>query len=393
VVEDAGGRVKLARAGRRGKDGPAREHDRSVRELSRLVGIRREVRVMDLEGATTPFARGVLRPTIVLPPAMRTWSSARMRSVLLHELWHIKRGDSFTLAAAYGICSLLWFVPLIWPAYSRLCMEQEKECDAAVVDHGIRRHSYAACVLDAAQLCREPALRAGLGFSGRRKEFLKDRIQAIIGGGKKMKKGLAIFGLGVIVLAAGVLLSAAGTEGKSKVLMVLRNGDAEAADFMLSQEAAVMKLVIEDAGYTVVVATVDGQPAKGSSITLKADLKMADVQVADYKGFIVPCMAAGASPIPPESVALVKKAMATKKPIAAQNSAVLILDQAGATRGGKFAIEADLASAVKDGVYSGIGVVQDGNLVTSGTCPLMAMQLSKPDGTQELTRKFIALIK
>jgi hypothetical protein len=51
----------------------------------------------------------------------------------------------------------------------------------------------------------------------------------------------------------------------------------------------------EDAGYPIVVATVDGQPARGPSITLKADLKMADVQVADYKGFIVPCMAAGPS--------------------------------------------------------------------------------------------------
>jgi hypothetical protein len=38
-------------------------------------------------------------------------------------------------------------------------------------------------------------------------------------------------------------------------------------------------------------------------------------------------------------VALVKKAVAAKKPIAAQNRAILILDQAGGTRGSKFAIE------------------------------------------------------
>jgi putative intracellular protease/amidase len=175
--------------------------------------------------------------------------------------------------------------------------------------------------------------------------------------------------------------------------MVLRNGNAEAADFMLTQEAAVMKFVIEDAGYPVVVATVDGQAAKGSSMTMKADLRMADVQVAEYKGLIVPCMAAGDSPIPAESILILKKAMAANKPIAAQNSAVLILDQAGVIRGKKFAIEADLASAVKDEAYSGIGVVQDGNLVTSGTCPLMAAQIGKPDGTQELARMLIALIK
>jgi putative intracellular protease/amidase len=92
-------------------------------------------------------------------------------------------------------------------------------------------------------------------------------------------------------------------------------------------------------------------------------------------------------------VAIVKKAVALKKPIAAQNSAVMILYQAGGTRGKRFAVEADLASAVKDGTYGGIGVVRDGNLVTSGTCPLMAIQLGKPDGTPELMREIIALMK
>jgi hypothetical protein len=207
-----------------------------------------------------------------------------------------------------------------------------------------------------------------------------------------MKKGAVLFGISVFLLAAALLLGAANAN-KGKVLMVVRGGDAEAADFMLSQEAAVLKFTLEGTGYTVVVATVDGQPARGASISLKADLKMADVQMADYKGLVLPCMAAGESPIPADSVAIVKKAMALKKPIAAQNSAVLILNQAGAVRGRRFAIEADLASAVQDGKYGGIGVVQDGNLVTSGTCPLMAMQLGKPDGTRELAEEFAAMMK
>jgi len=366
------GRVRLAGLGRQGKGSAAPVPDRTVRELARLVGIRRKIRVYESGSAVTPLTRGILYPVIALPPAMTGWSAARVRSVLLHELYHVKRADSFCLAVAYGICSLLWFVPLIWPAYARFYMEQEKECDAAVIDRGVRRQSYASCVLDAAQLCREPVLFAGLSLSGRRKKLLKDRIQAIVRGGKNMKKGVALFGLGVFLLASTVFLSAAGAEGKGKVLMVLRDGNADAADFMLSQEAAVMKLTLEDAGYQVVVATVTGEPARGASFSLKADLKMADAQLADYKGLIVPCMAGGDSPIPPESVAIVRKAVAANKPIAAQNSAVLILTQAGATRGKRFAIEADMATAVKDGRYSGIGVVQDGNLVTSGTCPLMA---------------------
>jgi hypothetical protein len=387
------GRLRLARSGRRGQNNHARECDPTIRELARGAGITFEVRVIESERLTTPLTRGILHPEIILPAAMRNWSAASMRSVLLHELCHIRRGDSFSMGLAYWVCSLLWFVPPIWAAYSRLSVEQEKACDAAVIDSGIKRRSYATCILDAAQLCRQPARLGGLGFSGSRKKALKDRIQAIVQGGRKMKKGLGVFWLSVLLLAAAVGLSAAGAEGMGKVLMVLRQGDSEVADFMLSREAAVMKLTLESAGYSVVVATVNGEPARGSSMSLKADIKMANAQVADYRGLILPCMAAGDSPIPAESVAIVKKAMALKKPIAAQNSAVLILYQAGATRGRRFALEADLAPVVKDGTYGGIGVVQDGNLVTSGTCPYMAQQLAKPDNTPELTQMLIALMK
>ena len=76
-------------------------------------------------------------------------------------------------------------------------------------------------------------------------------------------------------------------------------------------------------------------------------------------------MAAGGVPVPSEAIEVVRKALALRKPIAAQNSAVQILNQAGALKGMHFAIEADLASSVVGGAYSGIGVVQDGNIVTS----------------------------
>ena len=39
----------------------------------------------------------------------------------------------------------------------------------------------------------------------------------------------------------------------------------------------------------------------------------------------------------------------------------------------------------KCGIYSGRGVVQDGNIMTSGTCPMMAKMTGYKDGTAELT--------
>jgi hypothetical protein len=45
-----------------------------------------------------------------------------------------------------------------------------------------------------------------------------------------------------------------------------------------------------------------------------------------------------------------------------------------------------------DAISSGDGVVQDGNIITSGICPHMAKMGGKQDGTSKLTEALIAEI-
>jgi beta-lactamase regulating signal transducer with metallopeptidase domain len=149
-------RLRLLSLARESRDA-AHEYQRMVRRLSRSVGIRRVVRVVESGQSYTPLTCGIVHPVIFLPSGMRGWSSTRKRSVLLHELRHVRRGDSCSLAIAYGICSLLWFVPPVWVAYARLYLEQEKACDASVIESGVRPRAYAYSILEAAQLSREPA--------------------------------------------------------------------------------------------------------------------------------------------------------------------------------------------------------------------------------------------
>ena len=195
--------------------------------------------------------------------------------------------------------------------------------------------------------------------------------------------------LGCVFFLASIL----GAEGQGKVLMLLRVGDPGLIDMMLAKEVTVMKSALSASGFSVVIATTTGDEIKGSTTSLRPDAKVASIRLADYKGLIVPCMAAGGTPVPSEFVALVKQAAALGKPIAAQNNAVEILGQAGVLKGRRFAIEQDLSAIVAGGTFAGIGVVQDGKIVTSGTCPFMAQELDKPDGTGELTRKLIALMR
>ena len=92
---------------------------------------------------------------------------------------------------------------------------------------------------------------------------------------------------------------------------------------------------------------------------------------------------------PAEALEIAKKAVAQGKPVAAQVGGVALLGMAGVLEGRQFALFDELKSLVPGGIHKGQGVVQDGNIITSGICPYMAQGTGNPDGTAELTQKFI----
>ena len=202
----------------------------------------------------------------------------------------------------------------------------------------------------------------------------------------------------VCIVVAGQTLSA---QSKGKVLMILRisgtsvlvNGKSDPGftDFMLTKEVQVMKAMLKDAGFDVLTATPSGELVKGSTASLQPDLKLDDVRTSDYVGVIVPCMGSNDPPIS-EAVAIVSQAWQQGKPLAAQNGGVFTLGAARVLKGKRFACQPGDAHWIADGTYSGDGVVVDGNVATSGTCPYAAKALAKQDGTAELTKKFITLL-
>ena len=60
-----------------------------------------------------PFTYGLLRPVIVLPESADEWTTDRRRSVLLHELAHVRRRDLLTNAIVQLACAVYWFHPLV----------------------------------------------------------------------------------------------------------------------------------------------------------------------------------------------------------------------------------------------------------------------------------------
>jgi len=186
-----------------------------------------------------------------------------------------------------------------------------------------------------------------------------------------------------------LLLPFALAQQRGKVLMIVNEGTSEDLELMLTKEVGVMKNLLQKAGYQVVVATASGNPLAAGSAKVMPDLKLSQAKAADYAGFIMPCMATSASALPPEGNAIVKEAVASNKPFAAQTGSVVLLFHAGVLAGKKYALAKGWA-ALEGAIYSGDGIVQDGNIITSGVCPRMAKMAGMKDGTARLTETLIA---
>jgi putative intracellular protease/amidase len=232
-----------------------------------------------------------------------------------------------------------------------------------------------------------------------------------------MKRKTFIF---LMIILVGILLllqhfplpkEALGQTGP-KVLMIVREGFSQDIDLMLSKEVGVMTSMLKDAGFEVVVATRSGQPIIGSTSTLKPDKRLDQVDLNDYIGVVLPCMAVGGipgPPIAPETIAIVQHAVALGKPVTAQMGSVVILAHAGVLKGKKYTFPADPTMASPgnpvtdtkfvDAVYSGKGVIQDGVIITSGVCPYVEKATKMQgmegfvDGTSELTKMLITSLK
>jgi putative intracellular protease/amidase len=195
-----------------------------------------------------------------------------------------------------------------------------------------------------------------------------------------------------IVLLA---LAFAEVNAQQKVLLLLKSSSEDLGN-MLKNEVGVMIDLLQQAGYTPIVATVNGQLLKAGSISLQPDLQFKEVDISEYVGLMVPCMGYGmGNGIAEEAVALVREAADRNLPIAAETGGVEFLARAGVLKGKHFTIWTELQSyptiAASGGIFDGTDISQDGTIITASTCPLRATA-KRPATTALLTNRFIALL-
>ena len=203
--------------------------------------------------------------------------------------------------------------------------------------------------------------------------------------------------IGRILCVTATLLIAvpAAAEPGDRVFMFVRDGSRD-LDLMLREEVGVMRSMLTEAGYVVDIATSSGEPMSAEGTTLEPTVSLNEVDMENYAGMILPCMAPASGHAMPAAVeSLAAQAAELGLPIAASRGSVTTLANVGALRGHRYAAFAGAADREEfaNGEFMGTGVVRDRTISTAGICPLASRSLGEPDGTVELTTSFIAALE
>ena len=147
-----------------------------VEEMSADFNVQRKIQVLTSFSCRVPFTYRTFKPVILLPHDATRWPEERLRSVLIHELAHVKRVDSLTQMCARFVCSFFWFIPMVWIAYHHVHIEQEKSCDEYAVGEGIDAARYARHILNVVRFARGRLYMTGICISRGKRNMIEKRI-------------------------------------------------------------------------------------------------------------------------------------------------------------------------------------------------------------------------
>jgi len=197
----AAGIIRARRLRRTGV--PSLELHALAHRHAREAGVTRDVAVMLHERAASPLTCGSLRPAIVLPFGIETWTAENIRHALVHELEHVRRYDATVQIAARAVCAVYWFNPLVWIAFRRLCLEAERACDDAVVRIS-EPTGYAEQLVLLARECAGGSTSMTLAMA--RRSELSARVSALLDAHRpRGRAGFLAVGAATIVAAAVVM--------------------------------------------------------------------------------------------------------------------------------------------------------------------------------------------
>lgn len=154
----------------------------------------RPCKAIEVEGLTSAFVCGILKPVIVLPAGRETDDK-----ILLHELLHLKHWDALQNLFWCALRALHWCNPFVHWVFDRIGNDMESLCDQRMLERleGEDRRQYGVILLDMVneRYARAP-LTSSISNGGRN---ISRRIAAIVRF-KKYPKGMALVSVCIILV-------------------------------------------------------------------------------------------------------------------------------------------------------------------------------------------------
>lgn len=209
------------------------------------------------DDAPGPAVCGLFRPVVLMPASMaENLSGERLRTVLVHELVHVRRADLWVNFAQTLLLVVYFYHPLLWLANAIVRRLREQAVDETVlVTLDAEAESYGTTLIDLAEMTfHRPALGLRLIGIAESRKALEGRIRHMITRPKPRTAKLGLCGLIAVAITAAVLLPMARAEDRSKqdlklatarykiLLLEDRDGDKDQYDDRL--------YLIDSDGYT-----------------------------------------------------------------------------------------------------------------------------------------------
>lgn len=170
----------------------------------------RRVQVLLGPAERPPMTWGWLRPVLLLPAECGSWPEAQLRSVVLHEVAHIDRGDWPTQLAGRLVCAVYWFHPGVWLIAHRMEHESERAADDRVLTSGCMPEEYAGHLLNVVRSVRSG--RGAMSVAMGRRSTIAGRLEAVLAS-RIVRSRLSRPGVLALVTIVAALLVAVAAAG------------------------------------------------------------------------------------------------------------------------------------------------------------------------------------
>lgn len=248
-----------------------------AKDIAWMLCLERPVRLVWSDRAAMPMAWGLLRPVVLLPRSASSWTAARRRVVLLHEMAHIQRWDPLTQALAQVACAVHWFNPVVWWGARRLRIERERACDDRVITSGTKASAYATHLIAIARSLRATPGAAFGTVSMARPSQLEGRLLAILEPGLSRRTLSRARSVSTGMLFAALLLPLAAMQPWADEVNARPKGEESAQAFAFSYATSATERVTPDE--EVVQRTFSVSP--GGTLNVRTDRGSIEVQTSE----------------------------------------------------------------------------------------------------------------